>query len=76
MNARMNARMNAQMNARMNSPIAAPGAAERVAPDQRPLSARDFALLAAGLAIVLAPHALRDLFTNGLRPPRSDGDGS
>lgn len=32
---------------------------QRPAPDQRPLGARDFALLAAGLAIVLAPHALR-----------------
>ena len=32
---------------------------ERIAPDQRPLGARDFALLAAGLAMVLAPHALR-----------------
>jgi transglutaminase-like putative cysteine protease len=31
----------------------------RPAPDQRRLGARDFALLAAGLAIVLAPHALR-----------------
>ena len=29
------------------------------APDQRALGARNFALLAAGLAIVLAPHALR-----------------
>ena len=29
------------------------------APDQRALGARDFVLLGAGLAIVLAPHALR-----------------
>jgi transglutaminase-like putative cysteine protease len=31
----------------------------RPAPDQRALGGRDFALLGAGLAIVLAPHALR-----------------
>jgi len=33
--------------------------AQPAAPDQRPLAWRDFALLAAGLAIVIAPHALR-----------------
>jgi len=33
--------------------------ANAVAPDQRPLDARNFGLLMAGLAIVLAPHALR-----------------
>jgi transglutaminase-like putative cysteine protease len=33
--------------------------AQPTAPDQRPLAARDIALLAAGLAIVIAPHALR-----------------
>ena len=34
-------------------------AADALAPEQRPLGGRDFALLVAGLAIVLAPHALR-----------------
>ena len=34
-------------------------AAQPASPDQRPIGARDIALLAAGLAIVIAPHALR-----------------
>ena len=34
-------------------------AAQSASPEQRPIGARDIALLAAGLAIVIAPHALR-----------------
>ena len=34
-------------------------ASQPLAPELRPIGARDFALLAAGLAIVIAPHALR-----------------
>jgi len=34
-------------------------AAQRLAPDLRTIGARDVAMLAAGLAIVIAPHALR-----------------
>jgi len=33
--------------------------AQPLAPDQRPMEGRDLAMLAAGLAIVIAPHALR-----------------
>jgi transglutaminase-like putative cysteine protease len=38
---------------------AGPVARSVPAPDQRPISLRDYLLLVAGLAIVLAPHALR-----------------